>query len=165
MLTRRFARITMAVTVAALISAIPLPGRSQTPKNIVDTLNDAGNFKTLTRALTEAGLVDKLKEPGPFTVFAPTDEAFAKLPAGTLDSWLGNKAALTKILTYHVVPAKVMVKDLTMYSEAKTVLGEPVRVNTGSTAGVVVETSMVVKADIPATNGVIHAIDKVMMPR
>ena len=166
MLNRRFTRIVAAVAVAAaLFSGSALPGLSQDPKNIADTASEAANFKTFTRALTEAGLIDKLKEPGPFTVFAPTDEAFAKLPAGTLDSWLQNKAALTKILTYHVVPGKVMVKDLTMYSEAKTVLGEPVRVNTGSTVGVVVETSLVVKADIPATNGVIHAIDKVMMPR
>jgi uncharacterized surface protein with fasciclin (FAS1) repeats len=166
MLNGRFTRIVAAAAVAAaLFSGTALPGLSQDLKNIPDTASGAANFKTFTRALTEAGLIDKLKEPGPFTVFAPTDEAFAKLPAGTLDSWLQNKAALTKILTYHVVPGKVMVKDLTMYSEAKTVLGEPVRVNTGSTVGVVVETSLVVKADIPATNGVIHAIDKVMMPR
>ncbi len=166
MLNGRFTRIVAAVAVAAaLFSGTALPGLSQAPKNIVDTAIEAGNFKTLTRALTEAGLVDKLKEPGPFTVFAPTDEAFAKLPAGTLDSLLQNKAALTKVLTYHVVPGKVPIGTFTMYSEIKTVLGEPVRVNTGSTAGVMVETSRVVQADIPATNGVIHAIDKVMMPR
>jgi uncharacterized surface protein with fasciclin (FAS1) repeats len=166
MLNEKFTRIVCAVAVAAaLVSGTALPGLSQAPKNIVDTAIDAGNFKTLTRALTEAGLVAKLKEPGPFTVFAPTDDAFAKLPAGALDALLKDKAALTKVLTYHVVPGKVLAKDLTMYSEAKTVQGEPVRVNTVSTSGVVVETSMVVKADIPASNGVIHAIDRVMMPR
>jgi uncharacterized surface protein with fasciclin (FAS1) repeats len=166
MLTMRFARITMAVAVAALIGGTPLPGRSQAPpKNIVDTAMDAGNFKTLTRALTEAGLVEMLKGPGPFTVFAPTDEAFAKLPPGELDAWMKNQAALKNVLTYHVVPGNVLIKDLPMFSEAKTAQGQTVRVTTVNPAGVIVETSKVIKADVPASNGVIHVIDTVMLPR
>jgi uncharacterized surface protein with fasciclin (FAS1) repeats len=132
-------------------------------KDIVDTAVGAGSFTTLVKAVQAAGLVDTLKGPGPFTVFAPTDEAFAKLPAGTLDGLLKDKEALTKVLTYHVVPGKVMAADVKP-GEAKTVQGQSV---TLSTAGgkVMVDGATVVTADVAASNGVIHVIDSVILPR
>jgi uncharacterized surface protein with fasciclin (FAS1) repeats len=134
-------------------------------KDIVDTAVAAGQFKTLAAALTAAGLVDTLKGPGPFTVFAPTDAAFAKLPAGTVDTLLKpeNKAKLTAILTYHVVPGKVMAADVVKLSEAKTVEGAmvTVKVNGGK---VMINNATVTTADVEASNGVIHVIDTVLMP-
>ena len=132
-------------------------------KDIVDTAVGAGSFNTLVKAVQAAGLVDTLKGEGPFTVFAPTDEAFAKLPAGTLDSLLQDKAALTKVLTYHVVPGKVMVADVKP-GEAKTVQGQSVKL---STAGgkVMVDGATVVATDVVASNGVIHVIDSVILPQ
>jgi uncharacterized surface protein with fasciclin (FAS1) repeats len=131
-------------------------------KDIVDTAVEAGSFNTLARALTEAGLVDTLKGAGPYTVFAPTDAAFAKLPAGTLEALLADKAKLTRVLTYHVVPGKVMAADVAKVSRVKTVQGQNVRIATG--AGVKVNDANVVTADIEASNGVIHVIDAVMLP-
>ena len=131
-------------------------------KDIVDTAVAAGNFKTLAKALGAAGLVDTLKGKGPFTVFAPTDEAFAKLPAGTLEALLKDKAKLTAVLTYHVVPGKVMAADVTKLNEAKTVQGKPVQI--ASKGGVMINKAKVVKADIEAGNGVIHVIDSVLLP-
>jgi uncharacterized surface protein with fasciclin (FAS1) repeats len=130
--------------------------------DIVDTAVAAGNFTTLAAALKEAGLVDTLKGAGPFTVFAPTDEAFAKLPPGTVEGLLKDKAKLTAILTYHVVAGKVMAKDVAGMTTATTVNGAPVAID--ASAGVKVGGAMVTKADIEASNGVIHVIDTVMMP-
>jgi uncharacterized surface protein with fasciclin (FAS1) repeats len=130
-------------------------------KDIVDTAVSAGQFKTLATALQAAGLVDTLKGPGPFTVFAPTDEAFAKLPKAQLDALLADKAKLTAVLTYHVVPGKVMAADVKA-GQVKTVQGKALTVTTAS--GVMVNQAKVVKTDITADNGVIHVIDQVVLP-
>jgi uncharacterized surface protein with fasciclin (FAS1) repeats len=132
-------------------------------KDIVDTAVAAGSFKTLVAALTAAGLVDTLKSKGPFTVFAPTDEAFAKLPAGTVEALLKDKAKLTAILTYHVVPGKVMAADVVKLKQAKTVQGQMVKIDTSM--GVMVDNAKVVKTDIVCSNGVIHVIDSVILPK
>ncbi|WP_313369355.1 fasciclin domain-containing protein [Achromobacter animicus] len=131
--------------------------------DIVDTAKSAGSFNTLVTAVQAAGLVDTLKGPGPFTVFGPTDEAFAKVPKDKLDALLKDKAALTKVLTYHVVPGKVMAKDVKA-GQVKTVQGSPltVTVNGGT---VMVDNAKVVKTDVVADNGVIHVIDTVLMPK
>jgi len=134
-------------------------------KDIVDTAVAAGSFKTLAAALTAAGLVDTLKGPGPFTVFAPTDAAFAKLPAGTVETLLKpeNKARLAAVLTYHVVPGKVPASAVVgKTSEPKTVNGATLKVN--GTNGVMVNNAKVVQADVMASNGVIHVIDTVLLP-
>jgi uncharacterized surface protein with fasciclin (FAS1) repeats len=131
-------------------------------KDIVDTAVAAGNFKTLATALQAAGLVDTLKGKGPFTVFAPTDEAFAKVPKEQLDALLKDKAALTKVLTYHVVPGKVMAKDVKA-GKVKTVQGSELTLATAG--GVMVDGAKVTATDIVADNGVIHVIDSVVMPK
>ena len=131
-------------------------------KDIVDTAVAAGSFKTLATALQAAGLVDTLKGKGPFTVFAPTDEAFAKVPKADLDALLADKAKLTAVLTYHVVPGKVMAADV-KGGKVKTVQGSEITVAT--TGGVKVDAANVVKTDIVADNGVIHVIDSVIMPK
>ena len=157
----------LTFTSLALVAclAVVSPARAQQTKDIVDTAVAAGSFKTLAKALAAADLVGTLKGPGPFTVFAPTDEAFAKLPAGTLDNLLKpeNKDKLRRILTYHVVPGKMLAADVVKVSSAKAVSGDslPIRVN-GST--VVVSKARVVKTDIAASNGVIHVVDTVMLP-
>lgn len=135
-------------------------------KDIVDTAVAAGQFNTLATALTAAGLVDTLKGPGPFTVLAPTDAAFAKLPAGTVDSLLKpeNKAKLTAILTYHVVAGKVLAADVVKLDKAKTVQGQEVKIVVGKD-GVQVDNAKVVKTDIVGKNGVIHVIDTVILPK
>ena len=129
--------------------------------DIVDTAVSAGSFNTLVTAIKAAGLVDTLKGKGPFTVFAPTDEAFAKIPKADLDALLKDKAKLTAVLTYHVVPATVMAKDVKA-GDAPTVNGKPIKINTDK--GVMVNNAKVIKTDVVATNGVIHAIDTVIMP-
>ena len=133
-------------------------------KDIVDTAVAAGSFGTLVTAVKAAGLVDTLKGAGPFTVFAPTDEAFAKLPAGTLDAVLADKAKLTAILTYHVVAGKVMAKAVAGMNgkSAKTVQGGELKIDT--THGVKIGGATVTQADIECTNGVIHVIDTVLIP-
>ena len=134
--------------------------------DIVDTAVSAGNFTTLVAAVKAAGLVDTLKGKGPFTVFAPTDEAFAKLPAGTVDTLLKpeNKAKLVAILTYHVVPGKVMSADVTgKKTMAKTVEGSEITVD--GMNGVMINNAKVIKADIETSNGVIHVIDAVLIPK
>lgn len=131
-------------------------------KDIVDTAVAAGNFKTLATALQAAGLVDTLKGKGPFTVFAPTDEAFAKIPKDQLDALLKDKAKLTAVLTYHVVPGTVMAKDVKA-GKVKTVQGGELTVATAG--GVMVDNAKVVKTDITASNGVIHVIDSVVLPK
>jgi uncharacterized surface protein with fasciclin (FAS1) repeats len=135
-------------------------------KDIVDTAVTAGSFKTLAAALKAADLVDTLKGKGPFTVFAPTDEAFAKLPAGTVESLLKpeNKAKLTAILSYHVVPGKVLAKDVVKLSDAKTVQGSSVKIQVAD-GKVRVDNANVVKTDIQCENGVIHVIDSVLLPK
>lgn len=131
-------------------------------QNIVETAVAAGSFKTLVAAVQAAGLVDTLSGPGPFTVFAPTDEAFAKIPKETLDAVLADKEKLTAILTYHVVSGKVMAKDVMGLTEAKTVQGGTLKIDTS--AGVMVNDATVTKTDIECTNGVIHVVDTVLMP-
>jgi uncharacterized surface protein with fasciclin (FAS1) repeats len=136
-----------------------------TDKNIIDTAVAAGQFKTLAAAVNAAGLAETLEGPGPFTVFAPTDAAFAKLPPGTVDSLLKpeNKAKLVAVLTYHVVPGEVTAADVVKLNEAKTVSGKMIAVHTvGDT--VMVNNARVVTADITASNGVIHVIDSVLLP-
>lgn len=146
--------IASLITIGAMTSAYA--------KDIVDTAVAAGNFKTLATALTAAGLVDTLKGPGPFTVFAPTDEAFAKVPKADLDALLKDKAKLTAVLTYHVVPGKVMAKDVKA-GQVKTVQGSMLTIST--TGGVMVDKAKVTATDIAADNGVIHVIDTVIMPK
>ena len=138
--------------------------KSSTP-DIVDTAVKAGSFETLVTAVKAAGLVDTLKGEGPFTVFAPSDEAFAKLPEGTVEDLLKpeNKEKLQAILTYHVVPGKVMASDVVELSSAKTVQGQEVSVKSDD-AGVQIDGAKVVKADIETANGVIHVIDSVILP-
>ena len=156
---------TLAACAALAVLAAPAAVRADhhEAKDIVDTAVAAGSFKTLAAALTAAGLIDTLKGAGPFTVFAPTDEAFAKIPQADLDALLADKAKLTKVLTYHVVPGKVMAADVVKLKEAKTVQGQAIRID--ASAGVKVDGATVVKTDIAASNGVIHVIDSVIMPR
>lgn len=132
-------------------------------KDIVTIAADAGMFKTLATALTEAGLIETLKTKGPFTVFAPTDEAFAKLPKGTLEGLLKDKEALKKILLYHVVSGNVMSTDVVKLTEVKTVEGFKVKI-TVKDGSVMINDAKVIKADIKASNGVIHVIDTVILP-
>jgi uncharacterized surface protein with fasciclin (FAS1) repeats len=143
----------------ALLSFAALSAQS---KDIVETAVGAGNFKTLATALTAAGLVDTLKGPGPFTVFAPTDAAFAKIPKAQLDALLADKAKLSAVLTYHVVPGKVMAKDVKA-GKVKTVQGSDLTIATAG--GVMVDGAKVTGTDIVADNGVIHVIDSVVIPK
>ena len=160
---RQFIRVSLATL--AVVSALALPGRAA-DKDIVDTAVAAGSFKTLAAALQAAGLVDTLKGDGPFTVFAPTDEAFAKLPAGTVENLLKpeNREKLRAVLTYHVVAGKVTAAQVTKLQTAKTVQGSDVKISV-SGGKVKVDNANVVKTDIAASNGVIHVIDTVIMPR
>ncbi|MDJ0758917.1 MAG: fasciclin domain-containing protein [Woeseiaceae bacterium] len=134
-------------------------------KDIVDTAVSAGQFETLAAALTAAGLIDTLKGDGPFTVFAPTDEAFAKLPEGTVENLLKpeNKDQLIAVLTYHVVPGKVMAADVVKLDAATTVNGADVTI-AANDAGVTIDAANVIKTDIKTSNGVIHVIDSVILP-
>ena len=145
-----------------VLSALSFAALSASAKDIVDTAVAAGKFNTLATALQAAGLVDTLKGPGPFTVFAPTDEAFAKIPKADLDALLKDKAKLSAVLTYHVVSGKVMAKDVKA-GKVKTVQGSELML--GTTGGVTVDAAKVVQADIVADNGVIHVIDSVLLPK
>ena len=153
-----------AMATAALLGTMTLSAAAA-EKDIVDTALAAGSFKTLAAALKAADLVDTLKSKGPFTVFAPNDEAFGKLPAGTLDSLLKpeNKAKLRSILLYHVVSGQVMSSHVVKMDSAQTVNGQNVKISTQG-GDVMVNNAKVVKADIAATNGVIHVIDTVLLP-
>ncbi|MEZ4400804.1 MAG: fasciclin domain-containing protein [Kofleriaceae bacterium] len=131
--------------------------------DIVDTAVAAGSFTTLVAAVKAAGLVDTLKGPGPFTVFAPTDEAFAKLPPGTVEALLADKAALTKVLTYHVVAGDVRAAQVAGMTSATTLQGGTLAID--ASAGVRVNDATVIKADVVAANGVIHVIDTVLLPQ
>ncbi len=153
----------LALAAALIIgSAFPAPAAD---KDIVDIAVEAGSFNTLVKAVQAAGLVDALKGDGPFTVFAPTDEAFAKVPAETLAALLKpeNKAQLQAVLTYHVVSGKVMAADVVKLTEAKTLNGQSAQVMVHS-GSVMVDNANVVKTDIEASNGVIHVIDAVILP-
>jgi uncharacterized surface protein with fasciclin (FAS1) repeats len=155
-------------TLLSLTAAAALAGTSvlamDAKQDIVDTAVEAGSFNTLVAAVQAAGLVDTLKGDGPFTVFAPTDEAFAALPEGTVDELLKpeNKDQLVAILTYHVVPGKVMSTDLSDDMSAATVQGGDIMIDLDN--GVMVNDASVVSADIETSNGVIHVIDKVILP-
>lgn len=166
----KFAMSTLAASAALALFATQSvlaeqPGKSK-QKDIVATAAGAENFSTLVAAVKQAGLVETLQGEGPFTVFAPTDEAFDKLPEGTVASLLKpeNKEKLTAILTYHVVSGKVLAEDVTKMSEAKTVQGSSVKIQVKD-GKVFVDEAQVVKADIMCSNGVIHVIDKVILPQ
>ena len=151
--------------IAMTVAAASIPARAM-DKDIVDTAVSAGSFETLVAAVKAAGLVDTLKGEGPFTVFAPTDEAFAKLPAGTVEDLLKpeNKDKLTAILTYHVIPGKVMSGDIA----GKKMMVETVqggKLNVDATNGVKIDEATVVTADIATSNGIIHVIDTVVLPQ
>jgi uncharacterized surface protein with fasciclin (FAS1) repeats len=158
--------VSLAAAVALALSLGTFARPKPASKDIVDTAVAAGSFKTLAAALQAAGLIDTLKSKGPFTVFAPTDEAFAKLPAGTVDDLLKpeNKAKLVAILTYHVVPGKVLAAQVTKMSSAKTVNGESLTISVNGSS-VMVDNAKVVKTDILCSNGVIHIIDSVVLPK
>lgn len=140
-------------------------GGAKASQDIIDTAQAAGSFNTLITAIQAAGLTETLKSEGPFTVFAPTDEAFAQLPEGTVEDLLKpeNQAKLQAVLTYHVVPGKVMAEDAVKLSSAKTVNGESFTIKQAD-GGVMVDDANVIKTDIMASNGVIHVIDRVIMP-
>ncbi len=159
-------RIALAATLLVVSMSLVASAGSMAKKDIIDTAVAAGDFKTLATALQAAGLVDTLKGKGPFTVFAPTDEAFAKLPAGTVEDLLKpeNHEKLVSILTYHVVAGKVMAKDVVKLHEAKTVNGKDVKIMAEG-GKVTVDNANVVKTDIACSNGVIHVIDSVILPQ
>ena len=157
----RLASVAIAAALAVLVVGVPAAGAQQ--RDIVDTAVAAGQFNTLARALQAAGLVDTLKGPGPFTVFAPTDAAFNKLPAGTLDRLLADPDQLRAVLTYHVIPGRVMANQIQNGQSVNTVQGAPLTFQTGS--GVRINnSSTVAQADVMASNGVIHVIDTVLLP-
>lgn len=151
---------------AALMSAIVMAGhhgeKMGSNKDIVDTAIDAKGFSTLLAAVKQAGLVDALKGKGPYTLFAPTDEAFAKIPEDKLQALLKDKKALTSVLTYHVIPANVTAGEVVNLTSAKTLQGQSISIDASN--GVKVDNANVIKTDIVASNGVIHVIDEVIMP-
>ena len=152
-----------ALAVLGSAASGPAKGADKPEKDIVDTAVGAGQFKTLVTAVKAADLVDTLKGEGPFTVFAPTDEAFAKIPKEKLDALLKDKKALTAVLTYHVVPGKVMAADVVKLDSAKTVQGKSLNIVTRD-GKVTINGVNVIKTDIVCKNGVIHVIDAVLMP-
>jgi transforming growth factor-beta-induced protein len=155
----------MLVLVLVAISALPALAAPpyQMDKDIVDIAVEDGRFNTLVAAVQAADLVDTLKSEGPFTVFAPTDDAFAKLPEGTIEALLADIPALTDILLYHVVSGKVMAADVVTLSSADTVLGKPVAIKVED-GNVFINDAQVIITDVEATNGVIHVIDTVILP-
>jgi len=158
---RRFVPLTLGLALGALlVSAAPAAAQ---PKDVVDTALAAGTFKTLATALQAAGLVETLKGPGPFTVFAPTDDAFAKVPKADLDALLKDKAKLTAVLTYHVFAGNASSTDLKALKDLSTVHGGRIKID--ASKGLRVDNAMVIKADVPASNGVIHVVDTVLMPK
>jgi uncharacterized surface protein with fasciclin (FAS1) repeats len=165
MLKKTFAVATVAAVVLTVAASGTTAVRAET-RDVVDTAIAAGSFKTLAKALDAAGLVTTLKGAGPFTVFAPTDEAFAKLPNGTLETLLKpeNKEKLRRILTYHVVSGKVMASDVVKLQSAKAVSGDTITVKVRNDV-VHVDNATVTKADVTASNGVIHVIDAVILPK
>lgn len=161
-----FPSVCLSLAVLALCAdgqAVEAADAHQATHDIVDTAVGAGQFTTLVTAVKAAGLVDVLKSDGPFTVFAPTDEAFAKIPEQQLKALLKDQEALKAVLTYHVVPGKVMAADVVELKSADTVQGEPVRIAVED-GTVMINNAKVIKTDIDCTNGVIHVIDTVLMP-
>jgi uncharacterized surface protein with fasciclin (FAS1) repeats len=157
-------KFTNLVATAAALALVSIGAHGGAPsKDIVDTAVDAGSFKTLATALQAADLVSTLKGEGPFTVFAPTDAAFAKIPKADLNALLKDKAALTKVLTYHVVSGRVMAVDVVKLTQATTVQGSPIKIDVVD-GKVKVNNANVSATDIAASNGVIHVIDTVIMP-
>ena len=158
-------RMLTLLLVGLLVSQIGCKEMAE-QKDVVDTAVGAGDFNTLVTAIKAAGLVETLKGKGPFTVFAPTDEAFAKLPAGTVENLLKpeNKQKLASILTYHVVPGKVMASEVVKLADAKTVNGQSLTITVEGEM-VMVDSAKVVKTDIECSNGVIHVIDAVVLPK
>lgn len=154
-------RLLAFVTLAALFSAAPALAQ---PKDIVETAAAAGTFKSLAAALQAAGLVQTLKGPGPFTVFAPTDEAFAKIPKADLDALLKDKVKLAAVLSYHVFAGNANSADLRGLKDLSTVQGGRIKIEASKTS-LKVDAATVVKADVPASNGIIHVIDSVLMPK
>ena len=153
----------VAAAAVALVSIGAQAAGIAPSKDIVDTAVEAGSFKTLAAALQAADLISTLKSEGPFTVFAPTDAAFAKIPKADLDALLSDKRALTEVLTYHVVAGKVMAADVVKLTQAKTVEGSPVKIRVVD-GKVMINNANVSATDIAASNGVIHVIDTVIMP-
>ena len=158
-----FVRVVSGV---AVLIALVLGGaaRAQAPKDIVDVAVGAGSFKTLVAAVQAAGLVDVLKRPGPLTVLAPTDEAFAKIPKADLDALMKDKVKLAAVLQYHVLAGNVSAADLKMMKDFGTVQGQRIQIAAGGSA-LRINNATVVKPDVPASNGVIHVIDTVLMPK
>lgn len=162
--TLRLSALTIVMFAVSLISINAQEYSTKSAsKDIVTTAVDAGIFKTLATALTEAGLIETLQGKGPFTVFAPTDEAFAKLPKGTVEGLLKDKEALKKVLLYHVVSGNVMSTDVVKLSEATTVEGSKVKIKVVD-GNVMLNDAKVTTADVKASNGVIHIIDTVLSP-
>jgi uncharacterized surface protein with fasciclin (FAS1) repeats len=163
---KRFLNRSIAIAAVLTLGIVSAQAGKAPQQDIVDTAVAAGSFNTLATALKAAGLVDTLKGKGPFTVFAPTDEAFAKLPAGTIEDLLKpeNKAKLVSILTYHVVPGAVSSGEVVKMTSAKTVQGQSVKISSKD-GGVMIDGAKVVKADVKASNGVIHVIDSVILPQ
>ena len=161
-----FSHATLVTAVFAVVGllALPAPALSQ-PKDIIDTAAAAGSFKTLAAALQAAGLVQTLRGPGPFTVFAPTDEAFAKIPKADLDALIKNTAKLTSILTYHVFAGNANAGDLAQLKDLSTVQGGRIRITATKGAPLKMDGATVIKADVPASNGIIHVIDTVLIPK
>ena len=158
----KFQNVVAAAAVALVSIGAQATGVAPS-KDIVDTAVEAGSFKTLAVALQAADLISTLKSEGPFTVFAPTDAAFAKIPKADLDALLSDKRALTEVLTYHVVSGKVMAADVVKLTQAKTVEGSPVKIKVVD-GKVMINNANVSATDIAASNGVIHVIDTVIMP-
>jgi uncharacterized surface protein with fasciclin (FAS1) repeats len=156
-------RTTLAVAIFVTLLPVSALADSHMGKDIVDTAVAAGSFSTLVTAVQTAGLVETLKGEGPFTLFAPNDDAFAKIPSDQLNGLLADKEKLTAVLTYHVVSGKVMAADVAGLSSAKTVQGQELKIDTSD--GVKVDDATVIKTDISASNGVIHVIDTVLMPK
>jgi uncharacterized surface protein with fasciclin (FAS1) repeats len=167
--------LSMLVSVALLLTAgsaqilaqsYPAQAQSapQPAKDVITTVNDAGTFKTFVKAVQEAGLEETLKGRGPFTVFAPNDEAFAKLPAGTLDALMKDKQKLSALLSMHVVPTRLLAADITKMQSAKTVNGQELAFTNGSGAQMV-ENARIIRTDMLASNGVVHVIDAVIQPK
>jgi uncharacterized surface protein with fasciclin (FAS1) repeats len=165
---KAFPSIAAAVLLALPVTAVAQESQGYAPDakakgDIIEVATEAGSFTTLAKAIEVAGLAETLKGEGPFTVFAPTDEAFAKLPEGTLDSLLNDKEKLAAILTYHVVPGKVSSEDVAQLSMAKTVNGQELKISSAD-GKIMVDGATVTQADIPASNGVIHVLDTVLLP-
>lgn len=159
-------KLVSLLVLAALVVSVGVPAgaaRPQEEQNIVRTAAAAGQFKTLAKLLTRAGLANALQQPGPYTVFAPTDAAFKRVPKQTLNSLLRSKARLRAVLLYHVVPGKVTASDVVKLSTAKTLSGRNVRIRAAG-SNVFVNSARVTSADVMATNGVIHVINRVLIP-